>query len=370
MQSIRLGGYALRLFAESSAENPIQAIDPMAAGCLEKPLVTLEFLNGRKSQAQWSMDRMLVLMGTSSCCQVRLHHPSVAPVHSSLVCTPEGAWVVDLLSLTGVYLNGERVRLARLEDGDVLQIGTISMRVHCQPAAGFAMQPTPTGLQRGLAKNGSACQGQITNLDVGLVGKEIRPATAPQRLQSLQNAVDTSAKAMLESIFFPMVQQFSAVQSQMFEQFQQAMVMMFQMFATLQKEQADVVRAELNRIQELTVEIQALHADLKAPAVTAAGATLAKRRPFGEYPAINGPPRVSVAAGDGQPRSLPKNAGFAEQQASPSARESAIPVESLAAKGTDQAGTEVHAWLCERMAELQEDRRSRMQKIVDFLSGK
>jgi hypothetical protein len=175
---------------------------------------------------------------------------------------------------------------------------------------------------------------------------------------------------MLESVFFPMLQQFSAVQNQMFDQFQQAMVLMFQMFATLQKEQADVVRAELNRIQELTREIQALQADLKAPAVTAAGATPAKRRPYGENPAINGPARVSVAACDGQSGGLPRNAGFAEQQASPTARESAKPVENLAAKGTDQAGTEVHAWLCERMAELQEDRRSRMQKIVDFLSGK
>jgi hypothetical protein len=30
----------------------------------------------------------------------------------------------------------------------------------------------------------------------------------------------------------------------------------------------------------------------------------------------------------------------------------------------------VHALLCERMAELQDDRRSRIQRMMDFLSGK
>jgi pSer/pThr/pTyr-binding forkhead associated (FHA) protein len=370
MESIRLGGYALRLLAESSAENPFQALNPMAARCLEKPSVTLQFLSGRKSQPELSVDRMLVLMGTSSCCKVRLHDPSVAPVHASLVSTPEGAWVVDLLSLTGLKINGQKARLARLEDGDELQIGTFTMRVRCQRAAGFAMQPTPTGFERGVAKNGSVRNDQITDLAVGVIGKEITPATAPERPQSLQNPVDNSARAMLESVFFPMVQQFSAMQSQMFDQFQQAMVLMFQMFGTLQKEQADVVRSEMNRIQELTREIQALHADLKAPALSNAGATVAKPRAFGEKPSSNGTPPMSVAACDGQLRGSPRNAGFAEQQVSIPARQSGNPVEKLPPKSTDQAGTEVHAWLCERMAELQEDRRSRMQKIVDFLSGK
>jgi pSer/pThr/pTyr-binding forkhead associated (FHA) protein len=370
MQSIRLGSCAIRLLAESSAESPIQTFDPMAAGCLEKSFVTLEFLNGRKSKPQWSMDQMLVLVGTSSCCEVRLHDASVAPVHCSLVYTPEGTWVVDLLSLAGIYLNGQKVRLARLEDGDLLKIGVFAMRVHCQPAAGFAMKPTPTGFERGVAKNGTACIDQNTKLDVGLVGKEITLAAAPQCPQPLQTATDTSAKALLESVFFPMVQQFSAMQSQMFDQFQQAMVLMFQMFGTLQKEQADVVRDELNRIQELTREIQALHAELKAPAATDEGAPLAKRRAFGEKPSIKDTPPVSVAAGADQPGDLLRNAGFVDQQVRTPARESANPGERLPTKGIDQAGPELHAWLCERMAELQEDRRSRMQRIVDFLSGK
>ena len=45
METVRLGGCTLRLIAESTAANPFQPLDPMAAGSLEKPFVTLEFLS-------------------------------------------------------------------------------------------------------------------------------------------------------------------------------------------------------------------------------------------------------------------------------------------------------------------------------------
>src|SRR5207245_1978028 len=55
---------------------------------------------------------------------------------------------------------------------------------------------------------------------------------------------------------------FGQMQQQMFDQFQQAMVMMVQMFRSLHRDQMQLVREELDRLHELTAELQSLQADL------------------------------------------------------------------------------------------------------------
>jgi hypothetical protein len=129
------------------------------------------------------------------------------------------------------------------------------------------------------------------------------------------------------------------------------MALMFQMFGTLQKEQLEFLRAELDRVQDLTREIQALQLELKGPAVSASGLAVSKIAPLGKSRSTHGgTPPGSVAKRDGQ--------------------QAANLLEGPLAEDNQRNGTDVHALLCERMAELQEDRRSRMQKMVDFLSGK
>ena len=48
------------------------------------------------------------------------------------------------------------------------------------------------------------------------------------------------------------------MQQQMFDQFQQAMAMMVQMFGTMHRDQMEVIRAELDRLRELTDEFHGL----------------------------------------------------------------------------------------------------------------
>ena len=52
---------------------------------------------------------------------------------------------------------------------------------------------------------------------------------------------------LTESMLVPLVNQFGLMQQQMFDQFQQAMAMMVQMFGTMHREQMEVIRAELDR---------------------------------------------------------------------------------------------------------------------------
>lgn len=65
-----------------------------------------------------------------------------------------------------------------------------------------------------------------------------------------------------ESMLVPLVNQFGMMQQQMFDQFQQAMAMMIQMFGTMHRDQMEVIRAELDRLHELTEEFHALKNEL------------------------------------------------------------------------------------------------------------
>ena len=85
------------------------------------------------------MNRVLALVGSSPACRVRLRHAGISPYHCSLVRTPEGVWVLDLLSGTGTRLNGQPIRWARVNEGDQLRVGPYLLRL------GYEEESTTTG---------------------------------------------------------------------------------------------------------------------------------------------------------------------------------------------------------------------------------
>jgi hypothetical protein len=63
-------------------------------------------------------------IGRSRSAAIRLDDPSVSRRHALLVRTPrEQLRIIDDRSLNGLYLNGERIDWAQLDDGDELLIG-------------------------------------------------------------------------------------------------------------------------------------------------------------------------------------------------------------------------------------------------------
>ena len=65
-----------------------------------------------------------------------------------------------------------------------------------------------------------------------------------------------------ESMLVPVINQFGVMQQQMFDQFQQAMAMMLQMFGTMHREQMEVIRGELDQLHDLTEEFHSLRNEL------------------------------------------------------------------------------------------------------------
>src|SRR4051794_19103488 len=116
--------------------------DPAPAPRLLPP-VAVDLCNEGPAPSRWRMNRVLVLVGSSSACRVRLRDPSVSRVHCSLVGTPAGVWVVDLLSRTGTSLNGNPVRWALVKGGDRLQVGPYVLRLWYE---GGSTATPPAGL--------------------------------------------------------------------------------------------------------------------------------------------------------------------------------------------------------------------------------
>ena len=228
-----------------------------------------------------------------------------------------------------------------------------------------------------------------------------------------------------ESIALIISNQFAEMQRQMFDQFQQAMMVMFQTFSLLHRDQMELVRQELNRVHELTRQLHDLQAELakqpgaaKDPEVQRLldDAQKTSAAPAADLSAAFNPDDWNEAflkaAQKVMAADLPEDPEFGRDQAAevkassarPSeaadflATESAstsLPSESVASPAEtfepvgnrpadmsqtaaaanssqppSQAGVDIHALLCQKIAALQAERQGRWQKIIQFLAGK
>ena len=217
---------------------------------------------------------------------------------------------------------------------------------------------------------------------------------------------------LTESVLVPLVNQFGLMQQQMFDQFQQAMAMMVQMFGTMHRDQMEVIRAELDRLHELTDEFHALKDELanrtREQALTVlsepsgydrarAAATMSgdsSQRPAARThePASGlGAARVEAASAvpsqpsasgvqDNQPvrepRLLPTSTTSSsnplgvphssERPQEPGLRSQPKSVDAKPAGGSDR---DTIVWLHQRIIALQNERESRWQKILKLLPG-
>lgn len=140
-----------------------------------------------------------------------------------------------------------------------------------------------------------------------------------------------------EALLMPLVSQFSQMQQQMFEQFQQTLVMIAQMFGNLQREQMALIRQELEQIRELTRQLHALQSE-------------------GMRPSASPQPAFPQAAA---PRSPTQS-----RNAKPAAPAAKAPTSSA-----DYCDPGVHVWLHQRLSALQQERQSRWQKVLGILTG-
>ena len=85
-------------------------------------------------------------VGRSLSAHIRFDDPTVSRRHALIYCDDAGARVLDDRSLNGVFLNGERVELHELEDGDEIHIGRFRLFFMSLPGEGGGGRPAPEGV--------------------------------------------------------------------------------------------------------------------------------------------------------------------------------------------------------------------------------
>jgi hypothetical protein len=193
------------------------------------------------------MSAALVLVGKSDECKMRLRDPRVSEIHCALVRTRTGVWVIDLLSDEGVFINDQRVRASRLDQGARLSIGPFTIR------AWYDQVPDEPGTALGLRTTG----------DPGTIsGREAEPA-GPRMLGTNRSRAEMLTS---QSGFpaFPTDEHGGPATDQL----QQVVLMMGQMFGAMHRDHVKLVREELDVIRRLAEEMHALRMSIdKTPPV-------------------------------------------------------------------------------------------------------
>jgi hypothetical protein len=205
-------------------------------------------------------------------------------------------------------------------------------------------------------------------------------------------------RQLLEPLLLPLVNQFTLMQQQMMDQFQQAILGMAQMFTALQRDQMVLIREELQHLREVTQELHELQARAlqePAPAAQSNGSPAAAKaeapppRPTNKpatepRPAVPRPARkrdrekaTRCAATPAPPpprakepaASAPGEGAPVPAATAPGPSQEAAP-EAPAASTGRSGNSDIHGWLAKRIESLQHERQSRWQKIMGFLTGK
>ena len=246
--------------------------------------VALEFLNGPSQSMFKPVHRVLSLIGSASGCKFRLTDSSVSRFHGSLLQTPAGLWVVDLLGQKGITVNEVPVRSSRLVDGDIVRIGRYQIRIRFRSRAqalgpGLFDLGRATFLPKHVRQNHAQIEQDSMNWASAILPTHAGPIDGqgssflPIQAGPLRSKIDlmpldpilpgkSIQSDLAESVLVPLVNQFGLMQQQMVDQFQQAMAMMFQMFGTMQRDQMELIRDEFEQLRILTEEIHALKKEL------------------------------------------------------------------------------------------------------------
>lgn len=348
-QPLQIGPFKLMLEADNRsgwlASSAWAPEDPLADRAIETtPLAPVVGDVGHKGKilAQWRMKRVLGLVGRLPECLVSVQHKSLSRFHCSLVRTPVGLWVVDLLSRRGTILNGKRVRCARIQDQDQVQAGRYTLRFWYKQKQPKVVPQLP---YRPVAPPSPITREPPPPFPVAVTGE-------PQPKRSLMVATQPSSGEGDRALILALVSQFDQMQQHMFDQFQESLMMATRLFASLHQEQMGLVRQELACLKDLTSELNGLRTELAGH--------LKKTPPAGQAdqaaPAIEAPVQKEPAAA----RPIPP----AVEQPTPTVAGTSVPSHPSPA-----ATDEVHDWLTHRIASLQDERQTRWNKLLGMILG-
>ena len=256
-QVVRIGPYRLRLLAGDA----LQDVAGWEANEESAPVLVLSHRLLRQSRSV--LPKGLSLVGSAADCGIRLIDPSVSNYHCSVIRTPQGVWIVDLLSAGGVRVNGQDVGYARLYDGDEVEIGHSVLRLGSQRDTSASVVPVepppPPPLESVVESVVEGAPAIPPHMPVAFIPRALEPDRAGTgEVLQVAHAAD-----LVDRIVAPLIQQFGMLQQQMVDEMNQSRALMFDTFASMHQEQSSFLNRELEQLRQLSQELQTLRADLE-----------------------------------------------------------------------------------------------------------
>ena len=228
-------GDTSRTAADLDAPSPLSA---RYARAQRLPAATLEIASPGTEAHRWPLSRVLVLIGRSPACRLKLISPAIAEIHCALLRTAEGVWLIDLLAPGGVAVDGVPARVCRLHDGATLGLGPFTIRLRYEPAS--ARRTRRRDVESGSGVDAPPWPEPFAG-----------PAHGPTVLTASSSLFPPGGPAAAEP---------PAAGSQEFRQ----VLRVAEIFESMHRDQMEMARQEQNEIRRLADEIRALRADLSA----------------------------------------------------------------------------------------------------------
>jgi hypothetical protein len=383
---LKVGYHVIKRVGTSPAGELIrQSEDLLPERSRELPSYTLDVVSRRRGAPDLpptEFSAPLTLIGTSKACDLMLDDDSVSRVHASLVSTPDGLWVVDLLGRGGVAVDGRREIWSPVHDGAVLQIGRASIRVRI---------------------------GVPQNRPLGRLGR--RAAPVDLTTDSPQAPPAVAFGGLSEGAVLALVGQLAEMQNQFFEHSRMQMQWMSQMLAQVSEVQRESAQRDLARFEEITCELREIRAQLAKGAGSNPAGESETGISVGRRLAGNASERLLLEAGESkddkqevQPATgeeaspiqdsinqdstpaddhspkrttafealLPPRAEKETESALPSQAQTDSPAQTDNSKQKPDLPPRVDSqvWLTERMAKLSQEQNSLWARLMSAFSGK
>jgi pSer/pThr/pTyr-binding forkhead associated (FHA) protein len=108
----------------------MQGSSAMTPPPVKKRSFVLRFISGKYQGGEFPVtEDKQVIVGRSSDLDMVLVEDMVSRRHARIALQPDGLWIEDLGSTNGTFVNGEKIKRAKLAEGDRVLIGTSILKV-------------------------------------------------------------------------------------------------------------------------------------------------------------------------------------------------------------------------------------------------
>jgi pSer/pThr/pTyr-binding forkhead associated (FHA) protein len=256
-EPLRIGPFHVTLTRPAAAHPTALPADfrPLQSPLDEGPGVVLEFRTGIIAPSHWEINRTLTLVGRAAECKLHLAGEDIGLFHCYLLKTIAGLWVMDLRARAGVHVNGQKIRLHLLQDGDVLRVGLYEIGVKYPKLKALQNADSEVSFEMPPVEDSSRSVSSAS-ARIGAPGSTMTaPAEALPAVETPSGLSRGSAShaAMvpvggLAANLLPALRQMAEQQAALHAQFQESLAMVLRMVAQMSPHEGPLVEAELARL--------------------------------------------------------------------------------------------------------------------------